>query len=298
MSIIKKLFLKSKTTHIIMVGKKSAAQLRRLEKRAETRGEKFEAPTYPSNQDADEDKKVVTAKSPPTTESVEDQPAKCSDSDASPDPIARQLAAAKKLESELKRIDDDKDMKSKDRRSAKRKAEAIATEESGLSAEELVDWYKKNKVQNDTKEESKGNRRSRDPLIAFVGQLSYETTIDDLFGHIHSLLGDDYPVSKEMVKIRILTDAKTQRSRGMAFVEITNGDPEFLYALLTLHQTMLKGRRINIERSAGGKKHSEARKTKLDHYRKEQQSHFAEVVEKIFSEYKKTGELRENELVS
>mmetsp|Transcript_68982 Transcript_68982/g.140281 ORF Transcript_68982/g.140281 Transcript_68982/m.140281 type:complete len:228 (+) Transcript_68982:1-684(+) len=83
-------------------------------------------------------------------------------------------------------------------------------------------------------------------------------------------------------------------ARGMAFVEVD--DPEFLYALLKLHQTYLKGRRINIERSAGGKKHSETRKSKLENYRKEQSAYFAEVVENILAEYKKTGELREDEL--
>lgn len=273
-----------------MVGNKSAAQLRRLEKRATERGEKYVHPIeVPTKMIEDDD-----------NASIEDNPAKC-DENATPNPkITRQLVAATKLENELNRIDENKEMKSKDRRSAKRKAEAIATEESGLSAEELLEWYKNNKVQNNTDGDSKENRRRRDPdpLIVFVGQLSYETTIDDLFDHIHSHLGDDHKVSKEMIKIRMLTNAKTQKSRGMAFVEVVNGDPDFLYALLTLHQTMLKGRRINIERSAGGKKNSETRKTKLDNYRKEQETHFAKVVEKIFSEYRKTGELRENELVS
>ena len=81
----------------------------------------------------------------------------------------------------------------------------------------------------------------------------------------------------------------------MAFAEVKD-DPELLYALLKLHQTYLKGRRINIERSAGGGKKSAARQSKLEGYRLEQTAHFASVVENILDEYRKTGELREDEL--
>mmetsp|Transcript_4991 Transcript_4991/g.12829 ORF Transcript_4991/g.12829 Transcript_4991/m.12829 type:complete len:482 (-) Transcript_4991:47-1492(-) len=208
-----------------------------------------------------------------------------------------QFNAAKKLLTEIQRINDNDDLKAKDRRSAKRKAEAISCEETGMTAEELLDWYEKNKIiDREKKVKTEGSRRRSDPLIAFVGQLSYETSTDDLMEHICSNLSDDYPKTKisQMTKIRLLTDPKTKKSRGMAFVEVT--DPDFLYALLKLHQTYLKGRRINVEKSAGGNKHSEARKSKLDHYRKEQSAYFAEVVENILSEYKKTGELREDEL--
>lgn len=213
------------------------------------------------------------------------------------DETKRRLDAARKLTRQLKTIDEDQDLKSKDRRSAKRKAEAISFEETGMASDELLEWYEKNKnVDSDKRGKSKGTQRRRDPLIAFFGQLSYETTTDDIMEHICSSLSEDYPASKisKMTKIRLLTDSKTKRSRGMAFVEVD--DPEFLYALLKLHQTYLKGRRINVERSAGGGKHSDARKSKLEHYRKEQSAYFAEIVENILAEYKKTGELREDEL--
>ncbi len=209
----------------------------------------------------------------------------------------RRLGAARKLLREIKSIDNNEDLKSKDRRSAKRKAEAISFEETGITSDELLEWYENNKdIDGEKKGNSKSPRRRRDPLIAFFGQLSYETTTDDILAHICSNLKDDYPASKisKMTKIRLLTDSKTKTSRGMAFVEVD--DPEFLYALLKLHQTYLKGRRINVEKSAGGKKHSDTRKSKIDQYRKEQSAYFAEVVENIFAEYKKTGELREDEL--
>lgn len=343
------------------MGRKSAAQLRRLEKRAAERGETYVPPVeIHSTNDVENDQTVVDDKPTlgdsdsskqndekmnnklktialrlqkelleieansdlvskdrrsakrkaeaiaaeesgmPSTELMKWLEANGNDpiDKATPDAkTKRQIDAARKLVRELKNIDENEDLKSKDRRSAKRKAEAISFEETGMAANELLEWYEKNKDTDSGKAgDSKSSRRRRDPLIAFVGQLSYETTTDDILAHICSNLSDDYQASKitKMTKIRLLTDPKTKRSRGMAFVEVD--DPEFLYALLKLHQTYLKGRRINVERSAGGKKHSETRKSKLDHYRKEQNAYFAEVVENILAEYKKTGELREDEL--
>lgn len=341
------------------MGKKSAAQLRRLEKRAAERGEKYACPNavtptidkHDNNKNnpkelelmgcniADEktnqelltiarrlkrelqkievDSNLVSkdrraAKRKAEAIAAEDSGMSSkqlmkwfeqNDSDLPTEPTHNEksslrLDAARKLLRELKSINDNDDLKAKDRRSAKRKAEAISCEETGIAAEELLEWYEKNKnVHDEAKTEAESSRRRRDPLIVFVGQLSYETSTDDLMEHICSNLKNDYPaskISKMTKKIRLLTDPKTRRSRGMAFVEVT--DPDFLYALLKLHQTYLNGRRINVEKSAGGKKHSITRKSKLDNYRKEQSAYFAEVVESILSEYKKTGELREDEL--
>mmetsp|Transcript_18084 Transcript_18084/g.44984 ORF Transcript_18084/g.44984 Transcript_18084/m.44984 type:complete len:485 (-) Transcript_18084:95-1549(-) len=344
------------------MGKKSAAQLRRLEKRAVGRGEKYIPPVEIQSEDEVEENKRNQEREPSLIENdandtsdekknlklktialrlekelkeIEANPdlvskdrrsakrraeaiateesgmsseelIKFLEVNDSSDPVGettpnaenkRRVDAAKKLLIELKSIDNNEGLKSKDRRSAKRKAEAISFEKTGMAADELLEWYKKNKnVDDEKKGNSKSSRRHRDPLIAFFGQLSYETTIDDILAHICSNLSDDYPASKisKMTKIRLLTDSKTNKSRGMAFVEVD--DPEFLYALLKLHQTYLKGRRINVEKSAGGKKHSDTRKSKIDQYRKEQNAYFAEVVENILAEYKKTGELREDEL--
>ncbi|KAG7347624.1 RNA recognition motif containing protein [Nitzschia inconspicua] len=136
----------------------------------------------------------------------------------------------------------------------------------------------------------------KNPLIAFIGQLSFDTTRDDLMDHIRTQLKDTrHKVSDQTIKIRMLTDPKTKTFRGMAFIEV-HDDPEFLYALLKLHQTYLKGRRINVERSAGGRKNSESRKSKLDHFKKEQEEYFAKVVDNILQEFQTTGEIRKDEL--
>jgi len=205
----------------------------------------------------------------------------------------KRKAIAAKLKKELEEFEQSEELKAKDRRSAKRKAEAIAAEESGMPAQELLDWYE-NVLKTQPTDQTSSIKRTHDPYIAFVGQLSFETTQDELFQHIQEQLKNDFKVKKKDVKIRILTDEKSKKSRGMAFVEVE--DPELLYGLLKLHQTFLNGRRINVERSAGGKKNSAARKTKLAQYRKEQEEYFAEVVDNILKEYKTTGELREGEL--
>lgn len=328
-----------------MAKKKSSAQIRRLQLRAQARGEDYVPPPPPSPTEEGE-----ASASKPKKDSVDERieitenlqrklqeidestdlkskdrrsakrKAEAVASEASGMPVEELLkwyeknakknakkskkkdpetlkkeSAAKKLKASLDEIEKDEEMKSKDRRSAKRKAEAIATEESGLPPEELLAWYATYE-KSQTGNTERGSQRRHDPYIAFVGQLSYETTKEELLQHIQEQLKDERKVKAKDVKIRILTDAKTKRSRGMAFLEVE--DPELLYALLKMHQTFLNGRRINVERSAGGKKNSETRKAKLTQYRKEQEGYFGEIVDAILQEYKGTGELREDELDS
>lgn len=204
--------------------------------------------------------------------------------------VAKKRKAAMKLQKSLKVIEKDADMKAKDRRTAKRRAEAIATEESKMPAEELLKWF-----ESQPQPKLSDKKKNHDPYIAFIGQLSFDTTKAQLLEHMKSQLKTDFPkIKANDLRIRMLTDQKTKKSRGMAFCEVD--DPELLYALLKLHQTFLNDRRINVERSAGGNKNSDKRKTKIQQYRKEQDQYFAEVVDSILGEYKKTGELRDDEL--
>lgn len=252
------------------MAKKSNAQIARMQLRAAARGESYTAPVR---------------------EEVEE--------DA---PNVKKLAAAKKLTKEIQRIETAEDLKAKERRSAKRKAEAIATEESGCPAEELLEWYKEQgesddkasteKKTDDTKDDREKGRSI--PYILFVGQLSYETTKEELFKHVKEELGDEHKITHETVRIRLLTDAKTKKSRGMAFLE--THDPDLMYACLKLHQTNIGDRRINVERSAGGRKDSDSRKAKLKQYREEQDKYLGDVVDKLIAGHKASGEIKENEL--
>ena len=262
-----------------MTKKKSKTQINRMKKRAESRGEEYE---YVND-------------SPKETEATSPKEEK-----GGGGINAVKLAAAQRLRKELNEIETNQELKSKERRYAKRKAEAIVAEEAGCNAEELLQWFEEHGRKYDTtvakgKKKGDGDEKFRKNLyIVFVGQLSYDTTREGLFNHIKNHLGKEHEVTEETVQIRLLTDTKTNKSRGMAFVEVA--DPELLYACLKLHHTHLEGRRINVERTAGGGKHSETRKTKLSRLRKEQEQHMSDTVDKMLSDYLSAGELQEKEL--
>jgi hypothetical protein len=86
---------------------------------------------------------------------------------------------------------------------------------------------------------------AKGPYIVFIGQLSYEATHDaiDAFLRGKGIEGD--------VKIRLMTDKKTKKSKGSAFVEL-EGSRE-MNKCIALHHSKFQGRRINIERSCGGR---------------------------------------------
>jgi RNA recognition motif-containing protein len=273
--------------------KKSKAQLKRLTQRAEARGEVYVPPEVTENP-LGKETKVADSKSAKGRKDVAKENA---NGDKEDHADQSKLKVAAKLTKELESIETNEEIKAKDRRSAKRKAEAIAAEEAGCSATELLQWYEEYRIQHP--ESSKGSTKKTEkphvnPYIVFVGQLSYDTTRDTLFEYIKKELGKEHQITQESVKLRLLTDQKTKKSRGMAFIELT--DPEVLYACLKLHQTFVDGRRINVERSAGGGRSSETRKSKLKNYREEQDQYISSVVDKILDGHRTTGEIQENEL--
>lgn len=221
------------------MAKKSNAQIRRMQMRAEKRGEEYVAPEAPPPSD--------------NAKSSDDTPSK------------KMMTVAQKLHKELMAIQNNDELRAKERRSQKRKAEAIAAEKAGCSAEEMQQWMEENQVlleqQLETAKKDKASNKDSNeepqpqhttPYIVFVGQLAYTTTKEALRKHIQTELSSEFEITPETVKIRLLTDAKTKKSRGMAFVELSN--PELMYGCLRLHHTLLDGRRLNVERSAGGRK--------------------------------------------
>lgn len=195
--------------------------------------------------------------------------------------------AAKKLRDELAQLEANTDINAKERRSAKRKAEAIAAEESGWQADELLKWYETVAPANADEEE--GGKKI--PYIVFVGQLSFSTTVEMLYEHFETNLGKEV-ITKETTKIRLLTDAKTKKSRGMAFVELST--PEAMYECLKLHLTHLDGRRLNVERTTGGGK--AAKKSKISSFRESQTAYISQTVDQILSDHMKNGDIMEGEL--
>jgi len=200
--------------------------------------------------------------------------------------------AAKKLQKSLADLEKDDSLNAKERRSAKRKAEAIASEETnGTDSKELLEWYEKIAPPTSTDDE----KANKIPYIIFVGQLSYTTTSDMLYDHFQTTLSKSGTnVTKETMKIRLLNDSKTKKSRGMAFVELST--PEIMYECLKLHLTHLDGRRINAERSAGGRSNSASKKAKITSYREEQTTFMSQTMDSIISSFVKTGDIEEDEL--
>jgi len=295
------------------MAKKSKAQLKRLMQRAEARGDTYVPPpddagndqSVPKNETTSSESKNKFQHGADDNGPAEQASTKkgSAGSTSKEDKVKRN--AAIQLKKELATIESSEDMKAKERRSAKRRAEAIAVETSGFaSVEELLAWYQANDGGESEKDERKREKndnqdqeKKANPYIVFVGQLSFETTKEQLFQHIKKQLEDDnHKVSNQNLKIRLLTDPKTKKSRGMAFVEVQD-DPELLYSCLKLHHTHLDGRRINVERSAGGGKHSETRKQKLKQFRDDQTKYMDETVNTMLEEYYKRGEIqKEGEL--
>lgn len=273
---------------------KTTAQLKRLMKRAEARGEVYIPPPIEKKKDG-----VGSKEESETTDGDNrqnnDQSVSMSTAGSAVDKT--KLKVAIQLKKELEAIECNEDLKAKDRRSARRKAEAIAVQSSGCaSVAELLEWYETTGKLHIAPKKSKGGtttgeRKKQNPYIVFIGQLSYDTTKEELFQHIKKQLEDDHKVTEDNVKIRLLQDPKTKKSRGVAFVEVSD-DPELLYSCLKLHHTHLGGRRINVERSAGGG--SDIRKAKIKKFREEQEHHMDSIVNSMLEEYYKRGEIQEN----
>jgi len=215
----------------------------------------------------------------------------------------RRSAALLKLQRAMEEIDADEGLNSKMRRSARKKAEAIAVEESGCSSlDELQSSVSSAAVvksikredgadDDDDDDESARKKKKPTPYVLFVGQLSYTTTKESLFHHFRNELGREAVTTSNLI-IRLLTDKETNTSRGMAFVELST--PELMYDCLKLHQTTLDGRRINVHKSFGGGK--ERRKEKAETFRQEQRERLGESLKKVFDEFKERGDLEEGEL--
>jgi hypothetical protein len=79
--------------------------------------------------------------------------------------------------------------------------------------------------------------------ILFIGQLSFDTTTEDLLNYLK-----DTGVEGD-ISVRLLTDKDTKKSKGAAFVDFFGGKRS-LKRIMDLHHTVLKGRRINVEHTS------------------------------------------------
>jgi len=253
---------------------KSNAQQRRMQKRAATRGETYSPPVFIPKKSVKQPKDLMRKK----------------------------MSAARQLKRALSLLETNNgEINAKERRSAKRKAEAIAKEETGCETDELMIWFEKNDkvtdsqdkiIETDTIEKQPEVKQPiKNPYILFIGQLAYKTTIPAIFEHFKTNIGE--VITKEQMQIRLPTNMdEGGTSKGFAFAQFS--DPKVMYECLKLHQTQLDGRRINVYRGAPGGK--SARKEKIKERVKEQEVFIDTTVDKILQDYRKNGHLSENEL--
>jgi nucleolar protein 6 len=101
-------------------------------------------------------------------------------------------------------------------------------------------------------------------FILFVGNLAYTTTNESIASHFSQ-------IKSKPTSIRIPTTLEeNSKSKGYAFVEYDNSTA--LKKALRLHHTLLDGRKISVELTAGGGGNNATRKAKI----KEKNSKLAE----------------------
>ncbi len=107
-------------------------------------------------------------------------------------------------------------------------------------------------------DEGEGAKERGVPHVVFVGQLGFKTTAEQLRAHLEEggVTGG--------VQVRLLTDKKTGKSKGQAFVTLADAERQF--KCLALHHTKLDSRVINVERSCGGK-NADKRKERISSLR-------------------------------
>ncbi|KAJ9055558.1 hypothetical protein DSO57_1002849 [Entomophthora muscae] len=89
--------------------------------------------------------------------------------------------------------------------------------------------------------------------IVFIGNLPFNCTVEEIKQHLKSCGGE--------ISIRLITDKETNKSKGYAFAEFESSVS--LSKALHLHNAMFKGRKLNVEVTAGGGGSSVNRKQKL-----------------------------------
>ena len=203
----------------------------------------------------------------------------------------------KKLEDFIKSEEEVSKMNAKERRKYKRTLESIEAECTEVDVKEFRESKRKREKEEETQkeaEEASGKIAEGDdgakkatPYVVFVGQISYNTTKEQLKAHL--LEQATLTTASPTVRMRTTKEGKF---RGTAFVEVETA--EDLHALLSAHRTVLNGRRINVERTGGGG--TETRKKKVKALKVSQEEEMKSKVERIVQERMESGEIMEGEL--
>jgi hypothetical protein len=117
------------------------------------------------------------------------------------------------------------------------------------------------------------------PHIVFFGQLPFDATTADVERLVRSV-GVEGSVS-----VRMLSD-RDGTPKGTAFATLDTAEEQ--HACLGLHHTMLRGRRINVEKSTGGS-NKEKRTERLQAQREEQEAKIKSKIDSIIAEHAERG---------
>ena len=112
-------------------------------------------------------------------------------------------------------------------------------------------------------------------LTVFIGQLPYKCSKSQIIEHFRKGGAGD-------IKLRLLTDKKSGKFKGIAFATVT--EEKYFRFALRLHHSMLLGRCINVERSCGGGGTGEKRKEKLRNLKGSQSHLLKRNVEELINE--------------
>lgn len=115
------------------------------------------------------------------------------------------------------------------------------------------------------------------PYIVFIGQLPYDITEEDLRNHLYS------ENIMNIKSIRMINNKETKEFKGMAFVELN--DSYELQKTLFLHHTFINGRRINVEKTVGGR-NKQDRYQKIEQLKQEQELKIKTCIDNILLEHK------------
>ena len=111
------------------------------------------------------------------------------------------------------------------------------------------------------------------------------------------LISVDLTFALAHTKARLLTDKKTGKSKGMAFLDVLDTAPGSYEKLLDFHHSLFRGkRRINVEPTAGGGGKSLSRMAKIDSKKMEFARKRDQVIDEMLESYKSEGKLSDEDM--
>ncbi|KAF9477516.1 hypothetical protein BDN70DRAFT_881077 [Pholiota conissans] len=152
----------------------------------------------------------------------------------------------------------------KRKREAEDREEGVKAKEGGENAAEKSSGKKsakRKKTDGGDKPQPDGKGKpAKQRFILFLGNLKYTTPLSAIQAHFAAC---DPPPTIRLLTPKSISGGPAQKlkSKGCAFLEFTHRNA--LQQGLKLHQTLLDGRMINVELTAGGGGKSETRLTKV-----------------------------------